>query len=320
MAELSWPSPDNGRAVDESQYEQLSAHNTEDGFYMDPNGVFIDTAGGPVYADSSSPRNVKIRANKYANVRGFGYHSGASDVQLSIDANTSGSTRIDWVVLELDRATWNVRAKIVKGTAGTGVPPALTRDEGATGVFQVPVATVNVANNASVIGAANVVVTGHRVGSRIRAWLKAADMSYPKLGEIGFDNTTKGWFGWNGTGRINIANDTGWVNLTTNGADGGAWSENVLNRIRKKNGIVHMRLAIKRWADSGLGTADTDGSRPITLPTQFRPDQTEFGVGFHGRSPAAFQVESSGTVRVYPLTTEIPANRTVFCSMQWILD
>lgn len=319
MAEVSWPSPDNGRAVTEAQFEQMAAHDTEDGFYMDPNGAFIDTSGGPVYADSSSPRGVKIRADKYANVRGFGYHSGASDVLLAIDANTSGSTRIDRVVLELNRATWNVRSKIVKGTAGSGVPPALTRQEGTTGVFQVPVARVTVPNNASVIAPGNVYVEGHRVGSRIRAWLSQADMLYPKLGEVGFDNAAKTWFGWDGTARRTLYSDTGWINM------GIAWptvwkSAGGLTRARNRNGIVTMTVQVARIGT--LYASDTDGSMLVVLPSSCRPSDYVYGtcVATNGASARIMVKDANdgGEVWITDPSKDITNNQNVRFTMTFM--
>ncbi|WP_329520500.1 hypothetical protein [Spirillospora sp. NBC_01491] len=317
MAESSWPDPADGRTVDEIQYEQLAAHFTEDGFYMDPNGVFIDTAGGPVYADGTA-RAVKMRAGKYASVRGFGWTAGASDVPLTIAENTSGTVRVDRVALELDRSDWTVRAVVVTGSPGSGAP-TLTRDEGPTGLWQVPVARVTVASGASVINLGDLWLEGHRVGSRVRAWPQASDMLFPKLGELGFAEDTRSWFGWNGSQRVSIYEDTGWVNLSTNGPDGGAWTNNSVSRIRRVNRSVHLRVAVARWSTNGLSTSDPDGSVPFILPAQFRPSVQEVGAGFHDRAPTAVRIETDGSVRIFPLSVDIPAGRTVQASVDYMV-
>lgn len=321
MAEASWPSPDNGRVVDEIQYEQMCMHYTEDGLYMNPNGAFLDLVGGPVYADSSTPMNVKVRANQLGNVRGFGWTSGDTDLTLLVDSNSSGATRIDRVVLELDRATWNVRAKIVKGTAGAG-KPALTRDEGPTGVFQVPVATVTVANNATSIPANNVYVGGLRIGSRVRAWVNTQDMfdGYPKMGELGFNYTTRNWMGFDGTGIREIGDVSGLIPLSINGSDGAAWTKNHLCYLQENSGIIRVRFSVKRWSKSALSASDETGSIPFRLPAAYAPPRDEPGFAFttYGRGgPAGVRAEPSGDIRIWALDKDLPANGTVFGSVSW---
>jgi imidazole glycerol phosphate synthase subunit HisF len=201
MAELSWPSPDDGRTVNERQYELICAQTTDDGLLMDVSGAQIDPGGiAPVYGDSSGLQ-YKIAANLYGNVRGFGWTSGTSVVTKSIAANAAGSTRYDRVVLELDRSTWNVRMKTVQGTAGGGLP-ALTRSVADSGLFQVHIATVTVTAGAGTITAGNVDADGCRIGTKVRAWKNMADAVDPRLGQIGYDEALKQWFGWNGTDNI----------------------------------------------------------------------------------------------------------------------
>ena len=150
MASSSWPSPDTTREITDQQYEQLAGV----GF---PCGVAANMGGtSVVYADNSA-RKVIIRAGKYATVRGHVWYSGTSTTDKMVAANSSGNPRIDLVVLRLTRATWNVTEEIVQGTPGaTPVPPALTQDAGTTGVWEEPLATVNVANGAATIAAADV--------------------------------------------------------------------------------------------------------------------------------------------------------------------
>lgn len=279
---------------------------------MHPNGAFFDAVGGPVYADGTTPRAVKIRADQFASVRGFGWTSGAEEIVKEIDANATGSTRIDRVALELNRSTWNVRAVIVPGTAGAGAPD-LNRNEGPSGVFQVPLARVTVPSGAASISSAQVYVDGHRVGSRVRTWVNAADMLFPKMGEIGFDYTTRNWFGWNGTQRMNISSDTGWVNLSLNGSNGDAWNSAGANRIRAINGVAYLQVNVTRWATNGLGLSDEDGSTPFVLPAGFRPAVGPVtGHGNHARNSVMLYIYPNGDVRIYPLNQDMPANRRVY--------
>lgn len=142
MADDSWPSPlHNSGAVTEPEYESLVVPYTATGVY----GATSDTA--VVYADSSG-RQVKVRANKYAVVRGFFWTSGTSETTLAIGANSSGSTRTDLVVLRLDRSTWNVRVVVKAGIPGSGAP-ALTQTFGSSGVYEFALAVVTVPNGAA---------------------------------------------------------------------------------------------------------------------------------------------------------------------------
>lgn len=191
MAQSSWPSPDNSRVVDDLSYEKLVAGQYVDGQLGSPSDTPL------VYADSSG-RQVFLRSGRYAVLRGHGWTSGATDVTLAVGANTSGSTRIDLVVLGLNRSTWNVTAYVKAGTAGSGVPPALQIDTGSTGIFEIPLAEVTVPNSATVTTAAQI---------KPRAWWSRPDgyassgtdtrPPSPATGEAMWESGTK--YVWNGT-------------------------------------------------------------------------------------------------------------------------
>lgn len=117
MAQNSWPSPTyNARAVTDLEYEKLSARFSDDGIYGSPSDTAVVAAGVGLSVD--------VRANVYGSVRGRAWSSGTTAVNLPVASNSSGSTRIDWVVLRLDRSTWNVRAVIRQGTPAPAPPPS----------------------------------------------------------------------------------------------------------------------------------------------------------------------------------------------------
>jgi hypothetical protein len=157
VAESSWPSPSNGRVVDDTQYEKL-------GITTGPSaGVYGDyTSPQLVYGDSSGLQ-VKVAADRYALVRGHVWWSGSTILTKAIASNSSGSTRVDLVVLQLSRTTWDVTVTIVQGTPGAGAPAA-TLNTGTTGVFQLVLAQVSVANSASTITAGNVTYVATHIG------------------------------------------------------------------------------------------------------------------------------------------------------------
>jgi hypothetical protein len=151
VAETSWPTVAGARAVTDDQWELMSAAFAADGVQ----GAW--TSSSPVFGDSSG-RQVKVRSAQLAVVGGHGYSSGTSDTIKSISANSSGSTRIDMVVLGLSRTTWAVTSYVKTGTPGAGAPPALTRNArgGSTGVWEIPLAMVTVVNGAATIAAGDV--------------------------------------------------------------------------------------------------------------------------------------------------------------------
>lgn len=149
MASNSYPRPGyNSGAVTDVEYEALAAQYANDGL------VGLPTDPVMAYGDSSG-RQVKVRASRKAIVRGRVYDSGGSDIILSIGANSSGSTRVDLVVLRLDRSTSAVTEAVVAGTPGAG-PPAVTQSTGTSGTYEIPLAQVTVVNGASTIAATDV--------------------------------------------------------------------------------------------------------------------------------------------------------------------
>lgn len=158
MAQSSWPSPTTSRVVDDSQYERLGLSYSGQGGLI---GSPADT--NLVYGDSTGMQ-VKVRADRYAYIRGYEWWSGATEFTKAIGANASGSTRVDLIVLRLSRTTWNVTIEVVAGTPGAGAP-AVTQNTGTTGVWELPLATVSVAPSASTITAGNVTFLGVYLGS-----------------------------------------------------------------------------------------------------------------------------------------------------------
>lgn len=168
MAQSSWPTVAGGRAINDTQWEQMASGFAADGVV----GAPTDTA--LVYADATGMQ-VKVRANKLALVRGHGWASGGAEFTKTIGANSSGSTRIDLIVLRLTRSTWDVTIEVKAGTPGAGVP-ALTQDAtgSGAGVYEIAVAQVNVANGAATIAATDVTPLARFIGG-------ASSSSRPKL-------------------------------------------------------------------------------------------------------------------------------------------
>lgn len=296
MAESSFPSPThNSRAVDDVEVEKWAiAAGGVSGVLGHPDDTPV------VYADSSG-RLVKIRLGKYAEVRGRVWYSGTTDITKSIAANSSGNPRIDRIVLRLDRSTYAVTVAVIQGTAAA-VPaaPALTNQTGTTGVWELPLAQVLVANGATTL-AANTVTTEH--------WYRADDgsvlcksttrppltlfsegtrmtetntgVSYAKVGST--------WF------AIGNGADSGWQTLAVNTGNG--WTASV-TQYRKIGGIVYLEFtALRSGGAFGADTAVT----MATLPEGYRPQFTlrvPGLLGFDNPQPATCWITPPGLIQI----------------------
>jgi hypothetical protein len=158
VAESSWPSPASGRVLNDSQYEKLGLS------YGVTGGVVGDFTNPQLVYGDSTGLQVKVAADRYALVRGHEWWSGSSILTLAIGANSSGSTRTDLVVLRLSRTTWDVNVIVLPGTPGGGAPSP-TQNLGTTGSWDLPLATVTVANSASTITSGNVTYVGAHLSS-----------------------------------------------------------------------------------------------------------------------------------------------------------
>jgi hypothetical protein len=305
VAQNSWPSPSyNSRAVTDAEYEQLSARYSDDGVYGSPADAAVVAAG--------VGRSVDVRAGVYASVRGRAWYSGTTVVNLAIAANSSGSTRVDRVVLRLDRSTWTVTATVRQGTPGSG-PPALVRDQGSTGVFEIPLATVTIANGASVVG----VTRGEQyVGARTRPCTSTTLPLHPLPGEQAFETDTGILRMWTGNAWVIVYEDSGEIAL---GAGFSAWSSAGANVGRLRNGIVTLRIA-KSLTGSRLTVDDTDGSKVATVPAPLRPltPNHYFGAQFSGGHAARVEVRTNGDIWVRSVSEDVPTGNGLYLTMTYI--
>jgi hypothetical protein len=135
-------------------------------------------------------------------LRGHTWSSDPStDAVVALATNTSGNTRIDRIVLRYSRTTNNVTVAVVQGTpSGSPVTPALTQNTGSTGVFEISLARVTLANNYTTVAAGNVQVD--------QWWLNAGNVITtlggfrPPIGDVGqesYNSTTGLWEYWTGS-------------------------------------------------------------------------------------------------------------------------
>ncbi len=243
--------------IDDAEYEKVGAT-------LGPSyGIMGDfTSPQLIYGDSSG-RQIKVAADRYALVRGHVWWSGSTIVTKAIAANSSGSTRIDLIVLRLSRTTWDVTCEIIQGTPGAG-EPSPTQDSGTTGVFEVVLAVVTVVNSASSISAGNVVYVAPHLDSG-GGRLRIPSYTYPWAPPAAFIGSelidaAGVVVRWNGSSYEQIETwqswtPTVWQNLsTTRTVYGGTVA---INRARylKRNKLVHATfdITITGATTNGLG-------------------------------------------------------------------
>ena len=219
MTETAWPfDGGDGDEVNETGWSRMARVWGGSGIIGYPGDSLVKGFG------NSSGRQVKVTAGE-AQVRGHHWHSDAT-VTKAISANTSGNPRIDRVVLRLDPSANTLALAIVEGTPGSSPSaPALTQTD--TGTYELPIATVYVANGASTIAAGD--VTEERVFIRDRGtppgmiapfagstapdgWLLAEGAAVSRAGyaEL-FAAIGTRYGGGNGSTTFNVPNLTGRV-------------------------------------------------------------------------------------------------------------
>lgn len=266
MAQASWPSPGhNARAVTDVEYEKMAARFSDNGVYGTPADAAVVSPGVGL--------NVTIRANVYGSLRGHGWTSGPDGDTLPVDANTSGQTRIDRIVLRLTRADWTVRAVVKKGTPGAGVP-SLSQGTGDTGTYEIPLAEARLLN-----GAGSVTVTRKElyVGTRHRVCTSSTRNPLPDEGETCFETDTGIMRLWTGSAWQAVSDDSGVININSPSA---AWLVDTDSVLQKRNGSVHLRLG--SFQRRGGTLAGGDESRlPVLIPSAYRhPTRDQYPLAY----------------------------------------
>lgn len=302
MAEVSYPAATyNSGAVTDAEYQRLPWAG--DGLVGGPTD-----ATDAVYCNSSG-REVHIRANRYGSVLGRTWASGSTDLTIAVTANSSGSTRIDTVVLRLDRSTWQVRAAVRAGTPGSSAP-ALQRSTADTGLWEVPLADITVPNGATTLAPTACKARPLYEPGSLRPAETLADVTgLVAPGDITY--AAGGWYGWTGAKQVALYEDTGWTPVPVSWPT--VWQDGDI-QVRRRAGMVTLRLAATRKLI--LGKADPDGNQLCILPTGFRPDIYQdagavFFGGTAGGIAAHITVKSDdGAVWMLSPTADVPVGRS----------
>ncbi|WP_409469055.1 hypothetical protein [Streptomyces sp. HC307] len=261
----------------------MAARFSDNGVYGTPTDAAVVSAGTGL--------SVTIRAGVEGSLRGHAWTSGATAVTLPVTANSSGQTRIDRVVLRLDRSAWTVRAAVKQGTPGAGVP-ALSQSTGDTGTYEIPLAEVTLLS-----GAGTVTVTRKElyVGTRVRPCTSSTRNPLPVPGEINFETDTGRAVQWTGSSWRSVFDDSGVINVN---APTAAWSNEVDCVLEKRNGNVHLRLGAFKRAGGTLAD-DIESRLPAIIPAAYRhPTRDQYGLAYiTGVNIGRFIVYSNASTR-----------------------
>jgi hypothetical protein len=297
-----------GAGVTDARYEELMAQVSGTGrVAYNPSSATLSQ--GIVYADSTG-RQVKVRGNVAAIVRGFRWETDAAGLLQPIDANTSGQTRIDLAVLRLNRETYTVSFRIVKGTPSTTpVPPTPVQTTGAT-TYEWPVATIRVTSSASSglpsIGLADVTVLDTFIA---QTPMTGHSSRRPPAAYGGL------WTEYD-TGRTYVGMGGSWVligeagDLTRLGVNS-TWEQPGQVWAARRNGFVYLQ-GVVQW-NSTTRSAGTDLTI-CTIPDTYRPATGDLYVDFNidtGHLGRGYIDASTGRLYIYSYGVSIASGVNV---------
>jgi hypothetical protein len=289
--------------VTDAEYEKLASRFSGDGVYGDPTDTAVVSAGVGL--------TVVVRAGVQASVRGHAWTSGDTDFTLPVTANSSGSTRTDWVVLRLDRSTWDVNAAIREGTPGSGAP-TLSHADADTGVYEIPLALVTVPDSATSV---TVRPYTHYVGSRVRPCTSTTHPLWAAPGQIVYETDTSRWIAWNGQGLTTLYEDSGTLTISAGYV---TWTQHIANVGRQIGPIVWLRIGVKR-AGSDLASG-ADATKIGVIPSALRfPHYSNYYAGrFSNGQSGRLEVKANGEIWVDHISGAVPIGETLVATLVYM--
>lgn len=272
MAETSYPTAGGGSVTD-ANYEVLMASATGDGLIGRPSFSAL------VYGDSSG-RQVKVRGSRGAIVRGFRWQTDSAGLTVPITSNSSGQTRLDLVVLRLNRTNYTVRVAVLAGTPSSSptTPSPLMQDAPAQ-YFDLPLARVTVRTGTTILGAGDVEeYTWYLAEPMVVGKSNYTPPSVPGRMFWQYDSRAL-WVANSSGGYDNVQRDSGWVTVPL--ASG--WTANQGVKVRRKGDTVFLNVSVVR---SGATVASNVDSTIATISTaSMRPDGLSPDGVFHCSNP-----------------------------------
>ena len=192
MAEQSFPFENIDTT--ESQFSEWATNFQETGVQGSPTGTELGITV------TGSDLNLTIAAGQ-AFIRGH-YYINTDNLVLAV-TSASVNTRIDIVVVELDPEANTIVTKIVSGEAVSADPVAPTLTQSATGIYQLPIATLTIPASTVAITTGMLVDTRTFMGNRVGIWTTATRPTDPtNYQTIGYNTTIESHESWNGTAWV----------------------------------------------------------------------------------------------------------------------
>lgn len=213
------------------------------------------------YVSQTYARGVTFSAG-WALVGGHWYHN---DTWLSLisDPNTSSTNRIDRGVLRLDVVAKEVRATLLKGSPGGGIP-ALTVSET---VVDLPLYRWTVAPGASTVTG----LTDERIfrGRAVRSCAGDPPTQIRREGDVWYNRNTHKWVGWDGQSTAILGpRDVSSASVSLPFF----WEADAPCRVDRRDDMVFLTLNM-RWAGTFQSAAQVNGMVIGTIPAAYRPSQ-----------------------------------------------
>ena len=240
MAEQSFPFENIDTT--ESQFSEWATNFQETGVQGSPTGTELGITV------TGSDLNLTIAAGQ-AFIRGHYYINTDSLVLPVTSAGTN--TRIDIVVVELDPEANTIVTKLVQGEAVAADPVAPTLTQSATGIYQLPIATLTIPTSTVVITTGMLVDTRTFMGNRIGIWTTATRPANPTAYQtLGYNTTIESHESWNGTAWVGFFDP-----ITTEGdlvvGDGTGQASRL--GVGTDEQVLSVVAGAVAWADAGGG-------------------------------------------------------------------
>jgi len=240
MAEQSFPFENIDTT--ESQFSEWATNFQETGVQGSPTGTELGITV------TGSDLNLTIAAGQ-AFIRGH-YYINTDDLVLAV-TSAGVNTRIDIVVVELDPEANTIVTKIVSGEAVSADPVAPTLTQSATGIYQLPIATLTIPTSTVVITSGMLTDTRTFMGNRIGIWTTATRPANPTAYQtLGYNTTIGSHESWNGTDWVGFFDP-----ITTEGdlvvGDGTGQASRLA--VGTDDQVLSVVAGAVAWADGGAG-------------------------------------------------------------------
>jgi len=240
MAEQSFPFENIDTT--EAQFSEWATNFQETGVQGSPTGTELGITV------TGSDLNLTVAAGQ-AFIRGH-YYINTSDLVLAV-TSAGTNTRIDIVVVELDPEANTIVTKLVQGEAVSVDPVAPTLTQSATGIYQLPIATLTIPTSTVVITSGMLTDTRTFMGNRVGIWTTATRPANPTAYQtLGYNTTIEAHESWNGTAWVGFFDP-----ISTEGdlvvGDGTGQASRL--GIGTDDQVLTVVSGSPEWADGGAG-------------------------------------------------------------------